>query len=456
MTASNKYYFRKKTRTPVTNGGAKEMRTTSSTDSDEFTSRLDESRRVTLHVITDPGQSRELDASFHGLLQRLDPTLDVLCVSESAKPRRISIPKNGISPPHPQVPALAVVLFFDDVDNSEQRHDTNNNGRTSKRTNNFTQVRQIFSRKPWKFHHRVAITGKLMSCDSNAQDFFKYQPESVTPQSRDSGRQTPLPVAPPVSETSRSYDFFYPIWGVRKVHYGRKVLRFNLFVSNENWEDQINLYRLILRKNETKVREDFCFFPTFTSPTTAVQFALKKLPKNLKPHPLRSTIVQFKVRNVGQLVPLLPHSCEPISELRWRTRDHDSNLILLQINRHQDGAPEPGFAVEQVFSDYDSPSSNARKTHMDMTSSAMKSLHMTSSSMKSLNFTSRGKKTKCVSGTFKSFHKLDRATTSSSTSPSTSPERSDVTPKSSRVNFEYFSTSRSPNDVTRQNDGVYV
>jgi len=54
----------------------------------EFTSKLDESRRVTLHVITDPGQSKDIETSFRGLMHRLDPALDVICVSESSKMRK--------------------------------------------------------------------------------------------------------------------------------------------------------------------------------------------------------------------------------------------------------------------------------------------------------------------------------------------------------------------------------
>ena len=222
----------------------------------------------------------------------------------------------------------------------------------SSENNDIYHIRNLFSHSPWKFHHKVDVTGKLISCETNPQDFYVYtcvniqQPlnGSMTPQSHEN-----RPNSTPISSDSSEH---FPLWGARTVHYGMQVLRFNLFVSAGSWKDQINFYKLLLRKEEHLVRDDFCYFEIFTNGNTAVQLGLKRLPSCVKPQPLLSSILQFKVKNVGQLVPLLPNSCEPISELRWRTRDHDSNLVLLQIRRTHDLNAGASF-VKKLFSDHD-------------------------------------------------------------------------------------------------------
>ena len=271
-----------------------------------------------------------------------------------------------------RVPAIGVLLFFKDSDASDEinssgtpPHSSIANCSTEKAKEGFDELRHLFGSKPWKFHHRVAVTGKLMLCNSNTQDFYSYEISS-TPQTRNPGRSTPMPSnARQKLGSSDSGGCCFPIWGVRKLHYGKQIMRFNLFVSCENWEDQIKLYRLLLRQNEEKVRDDFCYFSIFSKGATALQFSLKKLPKDIKPQPLRSTVLQFQVKNVGQLVPLLPHSCDPISDLRWRTRDHDSNLILLQIHRSTTRVSETDF-IEKAFSDYDSPAGDNRSRTPDL------------------------------------------------------------------------------------------
>lgn len=47
--------------------------------------------------------------------------------------------------------------------------------------------------------------------------------------------------------------------------------------------------------------------------------------------PCSSTVLQFDVDEVGQLVPLLPHPCGPISATRWQTEDLDGNKVLFQV-----------------------------------------------------------------------------------------------------------------------------
>ena len=211
-------------------------------------------------------------------------------------------------------------------------------------------------KKPWKFHHRVDVSGKLISCESNQQDFFEYTKDNIKLSSN--GRRTPN--CPSESNTNRqsTKQVHFPLWAVRKVHYGSQILRFQLFVEHESWKDQINFYKLILRKEEEFVRDDFCYFEIFLNGNTAIQLGLKRLPPNVHSQPLASSILQFKVKNIGQLVPLLPNACEPISELRWRTRDHNSNLILLQIRKCHRKMNSGSSFVKKLFSDNDTSNSS--------------------------------------------------------------------------------------------------
>ncbi|XP_018671261.2 protein FAM124B-like isoform X1 [Ciona intestinalis] len=353
MTASKpKYYFRKKARCPAVTTRTKHH--SSSTESDDFVSLVDDSSRITMHVITEQGQSEAVKKSFKNLTERLDPTFDVVCVSESSSPSKMKDKRSGSTTP--QVPALAVILFFmcdiaseDPVEAAKMKRSDSDNSTdelfkvdTRKRKNAFYEARRTFSKKPWRFHHKVAVSGKLV-CDANVQDYFQYETSNQQRRRGSNGRATPS------LTNERTQHLQLPLWAVRKVHYGKQILRFNIFVSYENWAAQIELYSLVLKVEAQRVRDDFCFFETFSNLTSTVQLGLKRLPVNLKPQRLKSSILQFKVQNVGQLVPLLPHSCEPISELRWRTRDHDSNLILLQIKRScGDGGELP---VESLFSD---------------------------------------------------------------------------------------------------------
>lgn len=64
-----------------------------------------------------------------------------------------------------------------------------------------------------------------------------------------------------------------------------------------------------------------------------LQLALKQLPAGVPVEPCSSTVLQFDVDEVGQLVPLLPHPCGPISATRWQTEDLDGNKVLFQVRR---------------------------------------------------------------------------------------------------------------------------
>lgn len=62
-----------------------------------------------------------------------------------------------------------------------------------------------------------------------------------------------------------------------------------------------------------------------------MQLAVKQLSPGVKVRPCTSTVLQFGVEEIGQLVPLLPNPCSPISSSRWQTKDLDGNKVLFQV-----------------------------------------------------------------------------------------------------------------------------
>jgi len=64
-----------------------------------------------------------------------------------------------------------------------------------------------------------------------------------------------------------------------------------------------------------------------------LQLAIKQLSTGLRVEPCSSAVLQFSVEEIGQLVPLLPNPCTPISSTRWQTEDLDGNRILFQVGR---------------------------------------------------------------------------------------------------------------------------
>lgn len=72
--------------------------------------------------------------------------------------------------------------------------------------------------------------------------------------------------------------------------------------------------------------------PPHTEPGLCLQLALKQLSPGVRVESCSSAVLQFSVEEIGQLVPLLPHPCTPISNTRWQTEDLDGNKVLFQVN----------------------------------------------------------------------------------------------------------------------------
>ncbi|KFV00297.1 Protein FAM124A, partial [Pterocles gutturalis] len=236
---------------------------------------------VSVHIITDPGESKTLQQAIDKLLAWIHPDLQLFRVSERRVPKKCRKPgKAGVSQP-----ALAITLFLQEEYGEEP----------------ILQLHETFQRPPWHYHHTERVHGKFLPYMPCSQDFYTLAPET-------------------------------PLWAIRPVHYGKEIIRFTIYCRSENFVDILKLYELILKRPVCQKKADFCVFPIYSNMEIDIQFSLKKLPKGQVPMPTESAVLEFRVKDVGQLVPLLPNPCSPISEDRWQTEDHDGNRILLQVS----------------------------------------------------------------------------------------------------------------------------
>ncbi|NXE46801.1 F124A protein, partial [Casuarius casuarius] len=236
---------------------------------------------VSVHIITDPGESKTLQQAIDKLLAWIHPDLQLFRVSE----RRVSQKCRTQSKVGVSQPALAIILFLQEEYGEEP----------------ILQLHETFQRPPWHYHHTERVHGKFLPYMPCSQDFYTLAPGT-------------------------------PLWAIRPVHYGKEIIRFTIYCRSENFVDILKLYELILKRPVCQKKADFCVFPIYSNMDIDIQFSLKKLPKGQIPAPTESAVLEFRVKDVGQLVPLLPNSCSPISEGRWQTEDHDGNRILLQVS----------------------------------------------------------------------------------------------------------------------------
>ncbi|XP_061580325.1 protein FAM124A [Cololabis saira] len=261
----------------------------SSTSSEYPMGELQDPYLVSVHLIADPGQGKLLQRAADAVLSCLHPELQLFRVSERApvsqrpRPRR-----HGPASPSPAAqPAMAIILFLQEAYGGEEQ---------------ILMLHHTLQKPPWRYHHTEKVSNghrmlPLMPCN---QDFFTLSPGT-------------------------------PLWAVRQVHYGKEIVRFTIYCHHENYGDMVRLYKLLLQRRVAQKKEDFCFFVVYCNPDMEIQLSFKRLPRGQSPAVLESAVMEVRVRDVGALVPLLPHPCSPISDVRWQTEDYDGNKILLQI-----------------------------------------------------------------------------------------------------------------------------
>ncbi|XP_021252662.1 protein FAM124B [Numida meleagris] len=236
---------------------------------------------MTVHLLANSGYSAFLQQALDRLLEWICPDVQLFFVSERVAPlkyyKRYHRRNCGF-------PGISVLLFLHE-DLGEER---------------ILQVQDLLQRPPWRYQ-----------CVPTA---WEQSPPHT-----------------PASQGFYGLDDQMPVWGIRRVRFGPEVLRVTLYCSFDNYDDAVGLYEMILRKEATMQKSNFCVFVLYATKTIAVQLCLKQLPIGMAAEPKESSLLQFKVQEMGQLVPLLPNPCVPISSTRWQTQDYEGNKILLQV-----------------------------------------------------------------------------------------------------------------------------
>lgn len=236
---------------------------------------------MTVHLLASSGHGAQLQQTLDQLLGCICPEVRLFLVSERMSP--VKYYDKG-HPKRSRFPGMSVLLFLHDSLGEER----------------LFRVLDSLRRWPWRCYPAPIAQGRACPSILARQDFY-------------------------------SLDSQMPVWGVRQVHCGSEILRVTLYCSFDNYEDAVRLYEMILQRDTTSQKSDFCFFALYATDSFALQLSLKQLPLGMSVDPKESSVLQFKVQEIGQLVPLLPHPCVPISRTRWQTRDYDGNTILLQV-----------------------------------------------------------------------------------------------------------------------------
>lgn len=257
--------------------------------------RLQNALLLHLHLLANPGESLLLQQTLDQLLRWLCPSLRIFHVSERASPYRTYARLCPVS----GYPSVAITFFLHEAYGEER----------------ILKVLDFFQNPPWQYHHTESCGSRtggvhISSSSSSANPLRPYL----------------LP----------SRDFYslgagMPVWGVRPVHCGGEILRVTLYSSYDNYEDSVRLYETVLQRQAEEQKTGFCWFTLHNEPGLCLQLAIKQLSPGVRVEPCNSAALQFNVEEIGQLVPLLPNPCAPISPTRWQTEDLDGNKVLFQV-----------------------------------------------------------------------------------------------------------------------------
>ena len=246
-----------------------------------------EQHKMCIQFITEASEISHLEDIYQPIVNWIDPDLHILKITDQS-----DFNNNGMTSytaTGARLPSVAIMAFLheDGVVGFER----------------IQTVKRYFEKSPWKFHHTEQVNkGAINPYPYNSRDFY-YTSEEL------------------------------PLCAVRQVHTGKEFFRTVLFVSETNWSEMIQLYKLILGSEPDLKRDDFCLFTVSSFLNFDVQLALKKLQGDIKPRPLECVRLQFRVNDVSNLMPLLPNVCRPLSDNRWHTTDNDGNAIVLESPR---------------------------------------------------------------------------------------------------------------------------
>ncbi|XP_051934196.1 protein FAM124B isoform X1 [Hippocampus zosterae] len=259
---------------------------------------------LNLHLLANPGDSLLLQHSLDRLIRWICPSLRVFHVSERASPH------GGYARLCPQAgsPSLAITFFLHEAYGEER----------------ILKVLDFFQRPPWQYHHTESCSSKSAGLHNS------------------SGSSAVNALLRPYLLPSR--DFYslgagMPVWGVRPVHCGGEILRVTLYSAYDNYEDAVRFYETVLQQQAEEQKTGFCWFTLHTEPGLCLQLAIKQVSAGVCVEPCDSAVLQFGVDEIGQLVPLLPNPCTPISTSRWQTEDLDGNKVLFQVKTTTQAKP---------------------------------------------------------------------------------------------------------------------
>ncbi|XP_041851519.1 protein FAM124B [Melanotaenia boesemani] len=251
---------------------------------------------MNLHLLANPGDSLLLQQTLDCLLRWLCPSLRIFHVSERASPLRSYTRLCPVA----GYPSLAITFFLHEAYGEER----------------ILKVLDFFQRPPWQYHHTESCgsrTGGIHITSSSSPSNALLRPYLLP------------------SRDFYSLGVGMPVWGVRPVHCGGEILRVTLYSGYDNYEDAVRLYETVLQRQAEEQKTGFCWFTLHAEPGLCLQMALKQLSPGVRVEPCSSAVLQFSVDEIGQLVPLLPNPCTPISNTRWQTEDLDGNKILFQV-----------------------------------------------------------------------------------------------------------------------------
>ncbi|KAM4041126.1 protein FAM124B isoform 1-T3 [Anomaloglossus baeobatrachus] len=235
---------------------------------------------VTIHLLANPSDSAVFRQAVKRILQGLCLDIQLILVSDRAAPIQCYEYRKRRF----EFPGISVILFLRE-DLGEER---------------ISLLQSFFQLPPWDHVNTGFSQGPSQSSCQTSDDFY-------------------------------CLDVHMPVWGIRHVHYGTEILRVTLYCDFDNHEDSVRLYEMILGMEATSQKIGFCFFVLHSTKHTCVQFALKQLPPGVCTQVKHACALQFTIQEIGQLVPLLPYPCVPISDMRWQTQDYDGNKILLLV-----------------------------------------------------------------------------------------------------------------------------
>lgn len=295
---------------------------------------------MTVHLLAKAGHALLLQQALDQLQAWICLDVHLFLVSERTSPVKYYETSRH---KRPRFPGMSVLLFLHE-DLGEER---------------IFQVHDFFQRPPWQHVNMESAHGKWSLHALYQQDFY-------------------------------GLDEHMPVWGVRQVHYGTEILRITVYCSFDNYCDAVRLYEMILQKEATLQKSSFCAFVLYTTHSIAVQLCLKQLPLGMSIDSKESSVLQFKVHEIGQLVPLLPNPCVPISSTRWQTEDYEGNKILLQVqgsskHRGSQGSLSscPNHASEEGLPCYSSPSPLApRRTALQQKTRTLRAMKNKSKSIR--------------------------------------------------------------------------